>query len=257
MFGHVKGAFTGATANRAGKFEQAGDGTLFLDEVTDISLDLQGKLLRALQEQEIEPVGGEKTIKVNARVVAATNREIGKELSEGRFREDLYYRLNVVPIVLPPLRKRSEDIPELATYFVHKFADEMKTDPPAMEPGAIELMQSFDWPGNVRELENLIKRMMVMQSDLAITPEHVRRALPTGAGPEAAGTTASWDELVERELQGSVGEGDLYDRLTEKLERPLIEKTLERCDGNQLRAAEMLGINRNTLHKKMKNLGLK
>ncbi len=257
MFGHVKGAFTGATANRAGKFEQAGGGTLFLDEVTDISLDLQGKLLRALQEQEIEPVGGEKTIKIDARVVAATNRDIARELSEGRFRKDLYYRLNVVPIVLPPLRERSEDIPELAAYFVHKFADEMKADPPAIEPAAIELMQSFDWPGNVRELENLIKRMMVMQSDPAITPDHVKRALPSGDSPGTARRTISWDELVEQELRAHEGEGDLYGRLTEKLERPLIEKALERCDGNQLRAAEMLGINRNTLHKKMKNLDLK
>ncbi len=257
MFGHVKGAFTGATADRAGKFAKAGGGTLFLDEVTDIGPDLQGKLLRALQEQEVEPVGGEKAIKVDARVVAATNRDVAKELSAGRFREDLYYRLNVVPITLPPLRERSEDIPELATCFVHKFADETKVDPPAIEPAAIKMMQSFDWPGNVRELENLIKRMMVMQSDRAITPDHVLRALPAGGAPNARPAAVSWDEFVERELRALAGESGLYGRLTEKLERPLIEKVLERCDGNQLRAAEMLGINRNTLHKKMKNLGLK
>ena len=256
MFGHVKGAFTGATRNRAGKFEKAAGGTLFLDEVTDIGLDLQGKLLRALQEQEVEPVGGEKTIKVDARVVAATNRDVATELREGRFREDLYYRLNVVPIVLPPLRDRAEDVPELANYFVQRFADEMKIEPPAIEPAAIDLLQSFDWPGNVRELENLIKRMMVMQSDPAITPEHVARALPPSETPSAA-ATASWDDLVEQELRAMEGESGLYNRFAEKLERPLIEKVLERCGGNQLRAAEMLGINRNTLHKKMKNLGLK
>jgi len=256
MFGHVKGAFTGATRNRAGKFEKAAGGTLFLDEVTDIGLDLQGKLLRALQEQEVEPVGGEKTIKVDARVVAASNRDVATELREGRFREDLYYRLNVVPIVLPPLRDRAEDVPELANYFVQRFADEMKIEPPAIEPAAIDLLQSFDWPGNVRELENLIKRMMVMQSDPAITPEHVARALPPSETPSAA-ATASWDDLVEQELRSMEGESGLYNRFAEKLERPLIERVLERCGGNQLRAAEMLGINRNTLHKKMKNLGLK
>ena len=257
MFGHNKGAFTGATTNRVGKFEKAGGGTLFLDEVTDIGLDLQGKLLRALQEQEVEPVGGEKPIKVDARVVAATNRDVEKELSEGRLREDLYYRLNVVPIVLPPLRDRGEDIPELSNYFVHKFADEMKADPPAIEPTAIELLQSFDWPGNVRELENLIKRIMVMQSDQAITPEHIARALPSSGGARAKTAEIAWDELVEQELRALHGESDLYGRLAERLEKPLIEKVLERCGGNQLRAAEMLGINRNTLHKKMKNLGLK
>jgi two-component system nitrogen regulation response regulator GlnG len=257
MFGHTKGAFTGATTNRVGKFEKAGGGTLFLDEVTDIGLDLQGKLLRALQEQEIEPVGGEKPIKVDARVVAASNRDVAEELSEGRLREDLYYRLNVVPIVLPPLRDRIEDIPELSNYFVHKFADEMKADPPAIEPAAMELLQSFDWPGNVRELENLIKRIMVMQSDQAITPEHITRALPSSAGTRAKTSEIAWDELVEQELHALHGENGLYGLLAERLEKPMIEKVLERCGGNQLRAAEMLGINRNTLHKKMKNLGLK
>jgi two-component system nitrogen regulation response regulator GlnG len=257
MFGHVKGAFTGATTNRVGKFEKAGGGTLFLDEVTDIGLDLQGKLLRALQEHEIEPVGGDQAIKVDARVVAATNRDIEKELSEGRLREDLFYRLNVVPIVLPPLRERCEDIPELSAYFVHKFAEEMKADPPAVEPAAIEMMQSFEWPGNVRELENLIKRIMVMQGDQAITPEHITRALPSRGGPRAKNAEISWAELVEHELRALHGESGLYGRLAEKLEKPLIEKVLERCGGNQLRAAEMLGINRNTLHKKMKHLGLK
>ncbi len=258
MFGHVKGAFTGATSSRAGKFEQAAGGTLFLDEVTDIGPDLQGKLLRALQEREIERVGGEGAIKVDARVLAATNRDIATELREGRFREDLYYRLNVVPIVLPPLRERAEDIPELAAYFLQKFAEEMNIEHRAIEPAAIELLQSFAWPGNVRELENLLKRIMVMQSDRAITPEHVRLAAPQGGNAESERAAAiSWDDLVERELRSLEGESELYGRLTEKLEKPLIAKALERCGGNQLRAAEMLGINRNTLHKKMRNLGLK
>ncbi len=258
MFGHVKGAFTGATANRAGKFEQAEGGTLFLDEVTDIGLDLQGKLLRALQEQEIERVGGEGAIKLDVRVVAATNRVVAQELKEGRFREDLYYRLNVVPIVLPPLRERSEDIPELASYFIGRFAEEMNIEPRTIEPAAIELLQSFDWPGNVRELENLLKRIMVMQSDQAITPDHVTLAMPQSPTTKSESVSpASWDDLVEHELRSREGKGKLYDLLTEKLERPLIVKVLERAGGNQLRAAEMLGINRNTLHKKMKRLGLK
>ena len=257
MFGHVKGAFTGATSTRAGKFEQAEGGTLFLDEVTDIGLDLQGKLLRALQEHEIEPVGGEGVIKVDARVVAATNRDIETDLREGRFREDLYYRLNVVPIKLPSLRERREDIPELATYFIQRYAEEMNVGPRAVEPSAIELLQSYDWPGNVRELENLLKRIMVMQTDRAITPEHVTLALPMPAAKREAAHGASWEELVERELRLLEGEQGLHGKLTEKLEKPLIEKVLALCGGNQLRAAEMLGINRNTLHKKMKTLGLK
>ncbi len=258
MFGHVKGAFTGATYNRVGKFEQAAGGALFLDEITDIGPDLQGKLLRALQEQEIEPVGGERVIKVDARVVAATNRDIERELEEGRFREDLFYRLNVVPITLPPLRERSEDIPELAAYFIQRFADEMDISPRAIEPAAIELLRSFRWPGNVRELENMLKRIMVMQSDQAITPEHIKLALPPRKTPKTESAPAfSWDDLVDHELLSLEGEPQLYARLTEKLEKPLIEKALDKCGGNQLKAAEMLGINRNTLHKKMKNLGLK
>jgi two-component system nitrogen regulation response regulator GlnG len=257
MFGHVKGAFTGATASRTGKFQQADGGTLFLDEVADIGLDLQGKLLRVLQEHEIEPVGGEGVIKVDVRVIAATNRDLTTELRDGRFREDLYYRLNVVPIELPPLRERKEDIAELATFFVQRFADEMNVEPRAIEPAALELLRAYDWPGNVRELENLIKRIMVMQTDQAVTPEHIALTLPTHAEEHSPARLASWDELVEQELASMADGPDLYDRLVEKLERPLVKKALERCGGNQLRAAEMLGINRNTLHKKMKRLGLK
>jgi two-component system nitrogen regulation response regulator GlnG len=257
MFGHVKGAFTGATANRTGKFVQAQRGTLFLDEVSDISLDLQGKLLRVLQEHEVEPVGGQGTMKVDVRVVAATNRDLDVELCEGRFREDLYYRLNVVPMKLPPLRERKEDIPELALYFIQKFADEMSLEPHGIEAAALELLQSYPWPGNVRELENLIKRIMVIQSDQTITPEHISLALPKQAKPGPAHQAPLWDELVEQELLCLNSESAVYECLLEKLEKPLIRKVLERCKGNQLRAAEALGINRNTLYKKMKKLGLK
>lgn len=257
MFGHIKGAFTGAVSNRTGKFEQANGGTLFLDEVADIGPDLQGKLLRVLQEHEIEPVGGSSTIKVDVRVVAATNRDFVTELREGRFREDLYYRLNVVPLTLPPLRERKEDIPELATCFIQRFADEMKIPPRSIEPAAVELMQAHDWPGNVRELENLIKRIMVMQTDQAITPEHIAVALPISDPMEKSTCGATWDELVERELGSYAGQEDIYDLLLEKLEKPLIARVLARCEGNQLQAARVLGINRNTLYKKMKKLGLK
>jgi two-component system nitrogen regulation response regulator GlnG len=257
MFGHVKGAFTGATSSRTGKVEQAEGGSLFLDEVADIGPDLQGKLLRVLQEREIEPVGGQSTIKVNVRVIAATNRNLSDQLREGRFREDLFYRLNVVPIELPPLRDRKEDIPELATYFAQRFADEMNTPPRAIEPAAIELLQTHDWPGNVRELENLIKRIMVMQIDQAITPEHIGLALPIHAVRNTPAAHDSWEDLVGWELKSLEGQTGLYDKLLVKLEKPLIVKALALCGGNQLRAAEMLGINRNTLHKKMKDLGLK
>lgn len=257
MFGHLKGAFTGATSNRVGKFEQAQGGTLFLDEVSDISLDLQGKLLRVLQEHEIEPIGGQKPIKVDVRVIAATNRNLEVELRDGRFREDLYYRLNVVPMILPPLRDRAEDIPELVRYFIQRFADEMSIEPRTIEPAALERLQSFRWPGNVRELENVIKRIMVMQTDQAITPDHIALTLPGQGSRESVGQNLLWDDLVEQELSVSGSEPPLYERFLEKLEKPLIEKVLGRCKGNQLRAAEMLGINRNTLYKKMKNLGLK
>jgi two-component system nitrogen regulation response regulator GlnG len=257
MFGHVKGAFTGATANRTGKFVQAQGGTLFLDEVTDINLDLQGKLLRVLQEREVEPIGGQSAMKVDIRVIAATNRNLDVELREGRFREDLYYRLNVVPMKLPPLRERQEDIPELAAYFIHRFADEMNIAPRTLEAAALEVLQSYWWPGNVRELENLIKRIMVMQPDQAITPEHVALALPARKKAPGGERPLSWDELVEQELQALEAETRIYEQLLERLERPLIQQMLHQCKGNQLRAAELLGINRNTLHKKMKRLGLK
>jgi two-component system nitrogen regulation response regulator GlnG len=257
MFGHVKGAFTGATSSRTGKFEQAKGGTLFLDEVADIGFDLQGKLLRVLQEQEMEPVGGSGVVKVDARVVAATNRDLAKELEEGRFREDLFYRLNVVPIVLPPLRERKEDIGELATYFVHRFAEEMDIASRTVESATIARLQTHDWPGNVRELENLIKRIMVMQSDQAITPEHIALAFPAQAPKREPVSQSSWQELIERELRSFRQDTGLYSHVAEQMERPLIAQVLARCDGNQLKAAKMLGINRNTLHKKMKALGLK
>lgn len=257
MFGHVKGAFTGATATRMGKFEQANGGTLFLDEVADIGLDLQGKLLRALQEHEIEPVGGEKVIKVNARVIAATNRDVSRELREGRFREDLFYRLNVVPIEMPSLRDRKEDIPELAFHFVQRFAGEMGVELRTFTPAALEILQAYDWPGNVRELENLIKRIMVMQTDQAITPENLALALPANAVETGTASHVSWSDLVEQELRMMTDNSGMYEQLLEKLEEPLIRHVLRRCGGNQVRAAEMLGINRNTLYKKMKKLGFK
>ncbi len=257
MFGHVKGAFTGATSNRVGKFVQAHGGTIFLDEVTDISLELQGKLLRALQEHEIEPVGGQGAVKVDVRVIAATNKNLDVELQEGRFREDLYYRLNVVPLKLPPLRERTEDVPELSVYFIHRFADEMNVEPRTIEPAALQMLQSYLWPGNVRELENLIKRIMVMQTERTITPEHISRALPAQAKTHILDRHLSWDELVEQELLYLSSEAEVYEWFLEKLEKPLLEKILARYNGNQLRAAEVLGINRNTLYKKMKKLGLK
>jgi two-component system nitrogen regulation response regulator GlnG len=196
-------------------------------------------------------------MKVDVRVVAATNRDLDVELREGRFREDLYYRLNVVPMKLPPLRERKEDIPELGVYFIHKFADEMNIEPRGIEAAALELLQSYPWPGNVRELENLVKRIMVIQSDQTITPEHISLALPKQAKPSGAHQAPLWDDLVEQELLCLNSESAVYEILLEKLEEPLIRKVLERCKGNQLRAAEALGINRNTLYKKMKKLGLK
>jgi len=262
LFGHVKGAFTGALANRTGRFEAAHTGTIFLDEISATSEKLQVKLLRVLQEQEFERVGDTETIRVDVRVIAATNRDLEAEIQAGNFREDLFYRLNVVQIDMPPLRQRREDIPHLAEHFVRKYCIQNGREPLAIDPAAMQLLQHYDWPGNVRELENNIERAVVLCSGDAIQPEDLAPKL-RGADSSSClrqARTKSLDslaqELVSRALQQDPNAGGLYERVMHCVERELISRVLDRCHGVRIKAAAMLGINRNTLHKKLQELGL-
>jgi two-component system nitrogen regulation response regulator GlnG len=259
MFGHERGAFTDARERRLGKFELAHGGTLYLDEIGDMPVDLQTKLLRALQERTIERVGGHEPIAVDVRVLAATNRDLEALMKEGRFREDLYYRLNVVTVHLPPLRERRRDIPLLVEHFLAKYADELGER--GVAPEALDRLVAYDWPGNVRELENVIQRAMVMATGGVILPEH----LPIGpVSPAAAAVAmdASLEEVIERRLMECVRglrerrSANLYDLVVGLVEKPLLRAVLRETGGNQLRAAQILGINRNTLRKKLTEHGI-
>lgn len=258
LFGHIKGAFTGAIDNKTGRFEAAHAGTIFLDEISSMSQKLQVKLLRVLQEREFERVGDSRTIRVDTRVVAATNQHLEDEIDAGRFRDDLYYRLNVVPIYLPPLRDRREDIPYLVNHFVKKYCEENRRPLLPVVPETIACLQGYDWPGNVRELENYIERAVVLCLSDSITPD----LLPPQARGESApriirtrsvDLPSSIDELVRLALSSSSSEEtNLYDKVVGAVERELIEQVLNACDQVQIKAAARLGINRNTLHKKLK-----
>lgn len=262
LFGHERGAFTGATARAQGRFEQAEGGTLFLDEIGDMPIEAQTRLLRVLQQGEYTTVGGRSAIKTNVRIVAATHRDLTQLIRQGLFREDLYYRLNVVPIRLPPLRERSEDIPELARHFLSKVAEEglpLK----AMDNAAMERLKRHRWPGNVRELENLIRRLAALHAEEVIPLEAVEMELVNleAPPPQQGDTGEGLAETVERHLRayfdahpGSLPPSGLYDRILREMERPLIALTLEATRGNQIRAAQVLGLNRNTLRKKIKDL---
>ncbi len=257
LFGHIKGAFTGAVDNKTGRFEAAHGGTIFLDEISSMSPKLQVKLLRVLQEREFERVGESRTIRVDTRVIAATNQFLEDEIEEGRFREDLYYRLNVVPIHLPPLRERREDIPPLARHFLHRYCEENRRDTPELTVDVVKVLQGYSWSGNVRELENYVERAVVMADGGAITPEMF---LPQGRGERklrlprktAADVPGLIQQLVRVGIHSiSSEEGALFQRLVGGVERELIEQVLQLCDNVQIKAAQRLGINRNTLHKKL------
>lgn len=265
LFGHVRGSFTGAIADRTGKFEQANGGTIFLDEIGDMEPVLQRKILRVLQEREVEPVGGRTSVKVDVRVIAATHKDLEYAVETGEFRGDLYYRLNVVPIQLPPLRDRLDDVPLLAREFVSRAAAELDLEVKALAPQTVQRLQMYSWPGNVRELENVIRRAMVLSSEFAIQPEHVplAAAWPT-LGRDARTPHAAAEKLhdqlyrlVEAALRRSLDDVDaapqlgLYDELVGQLESCLLSATIEFTRGNQSRAAEILGIHRNTLRKKL------
>jgi DNA-binding NtrC family response regulator len=243
LFGHEKGAFTGATRRTQGAFERAHHGTLLLDEISEMRLDLQAKLLRALQEQEFERVGGTSPITVDVRVVATTNRDLRAEVDEGRFRADLFYRLNVLPIVVPPLREREDDIPALAAHFAARSARELDRTPPVLEPDALELLRSHDWPGNVRELAHAMERAVIFSPDGRIEAERVslgeglvpRPEVPARATPAAEGNRAVVLDSLD------VGEA----------EDALIRAALERTEGNRTQAAKLLGMSVRTLRNKL------
>ena len=259
LFGHEKGAFTGATERRIGKFEQASGGTLFLDEIGDMPAELQTKLLRVLQEKEISRTGGNDTIQVNVRIIAATNQDIINKIKQNEFREDLYYRLNVVPIMLPTLRERKDDIHDLTHFFINKANKELHINIQGCREDTMELLRSYHWPGNVREMENMIYRATLLAADQVLAPGDFPDLL---ASPETREVSASLEDLIAGKLSASlmpmdVNElNDLYDMVLHQMERPLIRIILEKTRGNQVRAAEILGINRNTLRKKIQTLNI-
>ncbi|HWA17549.1 MAG TPA: nitrogen regulation protein NR(I) [Devosia sp.] len=260
LFGHEKGAFTGATSRSSGRFEQAEGGTLFLDEIGDMPMDAQTRLLRVLQEGEYTMVGGRTPIKSNVRIVAATHRDLSQMIRQGLFREDLYYRLNVVPIRLPPLRERTDDISDLVSHFLRaaqRDGEPLKT----VAPDAIRLMQNYSWPGNVRELENLVRRLSALYADESISREIVQAELNISDRQSVAQAAGSVDvstavethvAQVLKEHEPNLPPAGLYDRVIDKVEAPLIAMVLNACGGNQIKAAELLGLNRNTLRKKIR-----
>lgn len=262
LFGHVRGAFTGALENRTGRFEAAHTGTIFLDEINSTTPKLQVKLLRVLQEREFERVGDTQTIRVDTRVIAASNRDLLDEVEAERFREDLYYRLNVVPIYLPPLRERREDIPELVGHFLGVYSDENDRNVVHYGPGVMDALQSYPWPGNVRELQNYIERAVVLAVGDELTcdllPETVLgQRRPSNRRLHEADPEILAQELVQQ-IVAAAGAGgeDLYNKIVNRVERELFAQVLASCDNVQIKAAAKLGINRNTLHKKLKEHGL-
>lgn len=262
LFGHVRGSFTGAVNNRIGRFEAAHGGTIFLDEINSTSTHLQVKLLRVLQEREFERVGDTQTIRVDARVIAASNRDLLSEVENETFREDLYYRLNVVPILLPPLRERREDIQELVVHFLNIYNEINDRYVFHIQKEALQAMQDYDWPGNVRELQNYIERAVVMAEGDELTvdllPDIVLGSAPRRKIPSHAADFGKLTyEVVQRGLDDAgSNSNDLHQRIVDGVERQLIAQVMLSCNNVQTKAAVRLGINRNTLHKKLKEYGL-
>jgi two-component system nitrogen regulation response regulator GlnG len=258
LFGHERGAFTGALEARLGRFREAEGGTLLLDEIGDLPLPLQAKLLRVLQEREVTPLGGKRPIPIDVRILAATHQDLRRQVEEKRFREDLYFRLNVVPIRVAPLRERKDDIPLLVHHFVERFSQELGVPRRWPTEAALALLTSHSWPGNVRELENVIKRALVLASGEVLTAEDIESATER----RAEGPIADWTHIARREysqmLDASTegSEPGPYWSFVERLERAILSEALLRSRGNQIQAAKLLGINRNTLRKKITELGI-
>jgi two-component system nitrogen regulation response regulator NtrX len=243
LFGHEKGAFTGASTMKKGKFDSAHEGTIFLDEIGDMSLKAQSKTLRILQEQKFERVGGTKTIEVDVRVIAATNKDLEKEIEKGAFREDLYFRLNVIPVRVPSLMERVEDIPSLVNEFVKEFALSAKVAPKEFPSETLDFLEKYDWPGNVRELKNLIERLMIMTPGDVITKKDIPAPFNQSAKTMRAGMTSGFGTDSLKEAKG-------------EFEKAFIEEKLNECNGNISQTAEAIGIERSNLHKKIKQYNL-
>jgi DNA-binding NtrC family response regulator len=253
----IRGAFTGADARRIGRFEQADHGTIFLDEIGDMTPGTQIKLLRVLQEKTLQRLGGKETIPVDVRVVAATHRDLETAIREKQFREDLYYRLNVVAITLPPLRNRREDIPDLVRYFLGKHGPDLGNASPSIHSEAVEFLQSQSWPGNVRELENVMRKALLAAQGYTINLDHVRTALNKNSG-ELYSAMRSFGEYVDELLAAARREEitDTYARVLETAERELFARAIQQARGNQAKAARWLGISRITMKAKLVQFGL-
>jgi two-component system nitrogen regulation response regulator GlnG len=262
LFGSEKGAYTGSSDRKQGKFEQAHRGTIFLDEIGDMPLDLQAKILRVLQEHEVTRIGGNQNIPVDVRIVAATNQDLIERVRSKEFREDLYYRLNVVPITLVPLRERREDIPELAHYFLERACGELAIPHKQLSTEAMSLLIAHSWPGNVRELENTIKRAVILSNDPILTRSDFEGIQPAAGSAAKVDQEGSLESLVDAKLRTclhgieKIDKGDIHNMVLEQIERPLIRLILEKTRWNQVKAADILGINRNTLRKKIQELGI-
>ncbi|HMK75273.1 MAG TPA: sigma-54 dependent transcriptional regulator [Thermodesulfobacteriota bacterium] len=260
LFGHEKGAFTGATSRRIGKLEQGQGGTIFLDEIGDMSLSTQAKLLRVLQEKCFERLGGMETIKVDIRLIVATNKDLEEAIANGKFREDLYYRLNVVSITIPPLKERKEDIPELVSYFLKKFNRELKKGIVGITPSAMEKIASYGWPGNVRQLENVLKRAMVLcQGEWILEDQLLFEKGWERQEAEEELSKKNVEDLLDalfEELSNAPTASQEMDMIS-SLERGLILRALQKTRGNQVQAALLLGINRSTLRGKMERYHIK
>jgi nitrogen regulation protein NR(I) len=257
LFGHERGAFTGADARRIGRFEQADRGTILLDEIGDMTLGTQVKLLRVLQERTLQRLGGKETIPVDVRVIAATHRDLETAIREKQFREDLYYRLNVVVITLPPLRSRREDIPDLVRYFIGKYGVELGNENPSIHPEAVDCLQAQSWAGNVRELENVIRKALLSARGYTINLDHVTAALERSGGAGYSATRPAGEYIDEVLAAARRGEfSDAYSRVMETTERELFTRAIQQAQGNQAKAARWLGITRITMRAKLIQFGL-
>ncbi len=257
LFGHERGSFTGAHSRRIGRFEQADGGTLFLDEIGDLPSEAQAKLLRVLQEKCLQRVGGDEWIPVDVRILAATHRDLESAIQEREFREDLFFRLNVVTLRLPALAGRMEDVPELVRYFIRRYATELGVETPSIQPEAIALLQAWPWPGNVRELENTVRQTLLIARPFAVSADHVRQALERSAKPGASGLpshAAYVGDLLQRASRGEVD--NAYWRMIADLEPELFAQAIRLAQGNQAKAARWLGVTRLKMREKLAQFGL-